>query len=242
MAITQIDLATIPGWTIPIKWPVTSPGPCWATRPLRTRWPPGLVHGVRTDYRWAGHGTAGQPVRRRFREGRGRQHSRARHAGDTGDHRPRRDPRMGVRLSERLTGSPLDATALAAVVPDLFDVMDAIGRIEVRGHGCARTESTSAWARSATAPPATAGTTWPSTPSGCSPSLDLTTYSQLTAHLTQAVRALPTIDSRLPSSRAIGGPYLAESEPHTRSSGASQRPRRTNLVLTQRPDIRICRR
>lgn len=41
-------------------------------------------------------------------------------------------------VSERLTGTPLDdldASALAAVLPDLFDVMDAIGRIEVSGHG-----------------------------------------------------------------------------------------------------------
>ena len=41
-------------------------------------------------------------------------------------------------VSERLTGTPLDdldASALAAVLPDLFDVMDAIGRIEIGGHG-----------------------------------------------------------------------------------------------------------
>jgi len=37
-------------------------------------------------------------------------------------------------VSERLTGTPLDdldASAVVAVVPDLFDVMDAIGRIGV---------------------------------------------------------------------------------------------------------------
>jgi hygromycin-B 4-O-kinase len=41
-------------------------------------------------------------------------------------------------VSERFTGTPLDdldASALATVLPDLFDVMDAIGRIEVSGHG-----------------------------------------------------------------------------------------------------------
>jgi hygromycin-B 4-O-kinase len=41
-------------------------------------------------------------------------------------------------VSERLTGTALDdldASAVAAVLPDLFDVVDAIGRIEVRGHG-----------------------------------------------------------------------------------------------------------
>jgi hygromycin-B 4-O-kinase len=41
-------------------------------------------------------------------------------------------------LSQRLTGTPLDdldASALSAVLPDLFDVMDTIGRIEVRGRG-----------------------------------------------------------------------------------------------------------
>src|SRR5204862_8076256 len=31
-------LATIPGWTIPIKWPVMSPGACWGRRPLRSGW------------------------------------------------------------------------------------------------------------------------------------------------------------------------------------------------------------
>jgi hypothetical protein len=38
----------------------------------------------------------------------------------------------------RLSVTPLDdldASAVAAVLPDLFDVMDAIGRIEVGGHG-----------------------------------------------------------------------------------------------------------
>jgi hygromycin-B 4-O-kinase len=41
-------------------------------------------------------------------------------------------------ISERKSGTPLDDLgpgALAAVLPDLFDVMDAIGRIEVNGHG-----------------------------------------------------------------------------------------------------------
>jgi hypothetical protein len=41
-------------------------------------------------------------------------------------------------VSERLTGTPLDdldPSALAAVLPDLFDVMDAIGRIDVSGRG-----------------------------------------------------------------------------------------------------------
>jgi hygromycin-B 4-O-kinase len=41
-------------------------------------------------------------------------------------------------VSERLTGTPLDdldATDLAAVLPDLFDVMDTIGRIEIGGRG-----------------------------------------------------------------------------------------------------------
>jgi hygromycin-B 4-O-kinase len=41
-------------------------------------------------------------------------------------------------VSQRLTGTALDdldANELAAVVPDLFDVMDAIGRIEVGGDG-----------------------------------------------------------------------------------------------------------
>jgi hygromycin-B 4-O-kinase len=41
-------------------------------------------------------------------------------------------------VSERLTGTPLDdldATDIAAVLPDLFDVMDAIGQIEVGGRG-----------------------------------------------------------------------------------------------------------
>ncbi|WP_189082271.1 phosphotransferase family protein [Mangrovihabitans endophyticus] len=41
-------------------------------------------------------------------------------------------------LSERLTGTPLDDLdpgALAAVIPDLFEVMDAISRIEIPGHG-----------------------------------------------------------------------------------------------------------
>jgi hygromycin-B 4-O-kinase len=40
--------------------------------------------------------------------------------------------------SERLTGTPLDdldANDLAVVLPNLFDVMDAIGRIEVGGRG-----------------------------------------------------------------------------------------------------------
>jgi hygromycin-B 4-O-kinase len=41
-------------------------------------------------------------------------------------------------VSERKTGTPLDdldANDLAAVLPDLFDVMDAISRIEIGGHG-----------------------------------------------------------------------------------------------------------
>jgi hygromycin-B 4-O-kinase len=41
-------------------------------------------------------------------------------------------------VAERLAGTALDdldASAVAAVLPDLFDVMDAIGRIEVGGHG-----------------------------------------------------------------------------------------------------------
>jgi hygromycin-B 4-O-kinase len=41
-------------------------------------------------------------------------------------------------VSERLTGTALDdldASDLAAVLPDLFDVMDAIARIDVGGHG-----------------------------------------------------------------------------------------------------------
>jgi len=41
-------------------------------------------------------------------------------------------------VSERLTGTPLDdldASALADVLPDLFDVMDTISRIEVGGRG-----------------------------------------------------------------------------------------------------------
>jgi hygromycin-B 4-O-kinase len=41
-------------------------------------------------------------------------------------------------VSERLTGTTLDdldAGALTAVLPDLFDVMDTISRIEVGGHG-----------------------------------------------------------------------------------------------------------
>ena len=57
-------------------------------------------------------------------------------------------------VSERLTGTPLDdldASALAAVLPDLFDVMDAIARIEVGGRGYGR------WDRSRTAP----GRSWP---------------------------------------------------------------------------------
>jgi hypothetical protein len=47
---------------------------------------------------------------------------------------------VAYAVSERLTGTPLhnlDASALAAVLPGLFDVMDAIGRIEAgaRGYG-----------------------------------------------------------------------------------------------------------
>jgi len=41
-------------------------------------------------------------------------------------------------VSERLTGTALDdldASAITAVLPDLFDVLDAIGCIEVGGHG-----------------------------------------------------------------------------------------------------------
>jgi hygromycin-B 4-O-kinase len=41
-------------------------------------------------------------------------------------------------VSERSTGTPLDdlgPDALAAVLPDLFDVMDAVGRIDVGGRG-----------------------------------------------------------------------------------------------------------
>jgi hygromycin-B 4-O-kinase len=52
-------------------------------------------------------------------------------------------------VSERLTGTPLDdldGSALEAVLPDLFDVMDVIGRIEIGGRGYG------IWDQSRTAP------------------------------------------------------------------------------------------
>ena len=50
-------------------------------------------------------------------------------------------------VSHRLTGTSLDdldASDLVAVLPDLFDVMDAIGRIDVGGHGYGIWDSTRA--------------------------------------------------------------------------------------------------